>query len=78
MDFWIEGLEHAAVADIVLECKQNGTLIGDDRVCVMTAPVLFLSNIEEAEKVYVMQGTPLAQSLANVLGAGLVPLHASR
>ncbi|MHC5057490.1 MAG: protein-arginine deiminase family protein, partial [Planctomycetota bacterium] len=71
VDFWIEGLEHAAVVDIVVECTLNGNRVGDDRVRVMTAPLLFMSNIARASRIYVRSDTPLRQAL-DLLGADKV------
>ncbi|MCX7933779.1 MAG: hypothetical protein N3A66_00795, partial [Planctomycetota bacterium] len=68
VEFGIEGVEHAAQVDIVLELTENGFVYGIDRVRVMTAPLLFLSNIETSEKIYVCPGTPLAQFLKTTFG----------
>jgi len=81
VELWIEGLEHAAQVDFVLELYGNGQLVDSDRVRVMTSPLIFTSNIEKAEKVYVQREpdpngeaprTPLAQSLVSTLGTTYV------
>ncbi|MCX7806334.1 MAG: hypothetical protein N3A38_14285, partial [Planctomycetota bacterium] len=70
-EFRVEGLTHAAVVDIVFEVRDGVSVLGADRVRLMTSPTILLSNAEIAEKVYVFEDKASPFSLSAVVGRNL-------